>query len=155
MSNDVNTQAPNPIQMAEQITDTLWHLTQDWNDFAKSTVAHPWLQAMDSAALQLAFTLGRTTVKQHMQHLSNARKGLVPVDYYLQRALKCGLIEQPQADELHAQLTALAQRLDQHAQTVVQSANQKVAEQETKAEENRKEETISEGSSDAATAAAH
>lgn len=152
MSNEVNTQAPNPIQMAEQISDTLWHLAQGWNDFAKTTVAHPWLQAMDSVALQLAFTLGRTTVKQHMQHLSNARKALIPVDYYLQRALKRGLIEQPQVDELRAQLTALAQRLDQHAQTVMQATNKKVTEQQTKAAQKRNEDTITDTGSDTATA---
>lgn len=152
MSNEANSQTPNPIQMAEQITDALWHLTQGWSDFAKTTVAHPWLQAMDSAALQLAFTLGRTTVKQHMQHLSNARKALIPVDYYLKRAHKRGLIEQLQADELRAQLTALAQRLDQHAQTVVQATNQKVAEQQAKTDQKRKEETITDTGSDTATA---
>ena len=78
------------------------------------------------SAMQLAMSLGRNSVKEHLGRISSARKGLTPASYWLQRAMKRGLVTEEQAEGLRAQLVALANRLDEHAQTVVQETNRKI-----------------------------
>ena len=132
-------QAQTPNQMAEQLADSLWKTTAEWGEFAKSSIALPLMRAVDAIGLQLAMSLGRKQVKEHMQHVGNARKSLTPASYWLQRAIQRGLIDQAQAEHFQAQMKTLAKRLDEHAQTVVQAANEKIAEQKTKAEDTRAE----------------
>ncbi|MBI3771621.1 MAG: four helix bundle protein [Gammaproteobacteria bacterium] len=133
-------QIQNPTQIADQLADTLWSLTENWNDHAKQVIGLPLMRAIDQIGLQLALTQGRTTIKQHLQHIANARKGLAPMDYYLQRAAKRGLIEPTQIEALRAQMITLAQCLDQHSKGIVQATNKKVAEQKQRQEEKAKAE---------------
>jgi four helix bundle protein len=126
--------ASNPIQIAEHLADNLWRITQTWNDFAKTTVAVPLTRAMNEIGLQLRLTLGRTPIKQHLQHIENARRALIPVEYYLQCAHRRGLIETGQAEQLQSQMINLAQRLDRHRVAIVQAANQKIAVQKQRQE---------------------
>ncbi len=127
---EAGTQQPNLYQVSEGIANTLWRMTETWSEYAKVTMATPLMRALDSIGLQLAHTRGRTTVKQHLQHVSNARKTLVSADYYLRRAIQRGLIEPSLGEQMHVQLLNLAQRIDQHSQAIVKAANQKISEQE-------------------------
>ncbi len=120
--------ATHPLQIAEHLADSLWRMTETWNDFAKTTMAIPLIHAMDEVGLQLRLTLGRTPIKQHLQYIENARRALVPVDYYLQRAHQRGSIETVHAEQLRSRMIELAQRLDQHRLSIIQATNQKIAE---------------------------
>lgn len=131
-------QAPNSAQIVEQLADSLWNITEGWSDHAKQVIGYPLLHAIDSIGVQLAFTIGRTTVKQHLQHITNARKALIPVDYYLKRATKQGLIEQSQAEQIRVTMVDLAKQLDQHAKTIVRETNKKIAEQKQRQENQTK-----------------
>ena len=124
-----SSQVNNPRRLAEQLADALWRIAEGWNDFARTSLAVPLMRALDGIGLQLALTRGRTTVKQYLQYIANAQKGIVPVDFYLQRAARRGVLEPAQAEQFRAQLIALAQVLDQHAQSIVQATNKKIAEQ--------------------------
>ena len=119
----------NPNEMAEQLADSIWRLTADWGDFAKSSIGLPLTRSVDGVALQLAMSLGRNSVKDHLGRISSARKGLTPASYWLQRATKRGLLAEEQAERIRAQMLALANRLEEHAQAVVQATNKKIAEQ--------------------------
>ena len=129
--------ATNPIQLSEQLADSLWRLTEAWNDYAKTTIAVPLLRAMDEIGLQLRFTLGQLPLKQHLQHFENARRALIPVEYYLQQAHRRGLMESDRLESFRKELINLAQRLDQHRQAIVQAAN-KLAEQKKQQEQKAK-----------------
>ncbi len=115
-------------QLAEALADNLWVTTAEWGEFAKSSVALPLTQAVDGIGLQLVMSLGRKSMKEHMQYISNARKLLTPASYWLQRATKRGLIDAEQAQAMRAQMEALAKRLDQHAHSVMQANNEKPTE---------------------------
>ena len=150
---EINTQQQgiNPNHIADQLADTIWKTTAEWGEFAKSSVGLPLTRAVDGIGMQLAMSLGRKSVKEHLQHVSNARKNLTPASYWLQRATTRGLIDQVKAKELVEQMARLAKHLDQHAQTVVQATNEKIAEQKQKeikadAETSAKDETSSEQS---------
>lgn len=128
-----------PNQMADQLADTVWKIKEEWGEFARSSVGLPPTRAVDGIGLQLAISLGRKPVKKHLQHISNARKHLTPASYWLQRATARGLIGQ----EPFRQLADLAKRLDQHAQTVVEATNEKIAEQQQNQKETKETETAS------------
>lgn len=128
-NSESESQQPSMQQIVEHVANTLWRITETWNDYAKFAIAIPLMQALDGVGLQLAHTRGRTTVKQHLQYISNARKTLVSADYYLGRAIQRGLVELSLGGQLHAQMINLAQRIDQHSQAIVRAANQRVAEQ--------------------------
>lgn len=127
-----NSQQQNLLQLAEQFADAVWPLIESWSDFAKQTTGGPLMSALDQIGLQLTYVQGSLPVKQHLQLIGNARKGLLTVDFYLKRALRRGLLDTVQADALRAQLKDLAQRLDQHTQTVVDATNKKIAEDKEK-----------------------
>jgi len=119
-----------PNQIADQLADTIWKTTAEWGEFAKSSVGLPLTRSVDGIGMQLAMSLGRKSVKEHLQHVSNARKNLTPASYWLQRAGNRGLIKQDQVKQLAEQMAQLAKHLDQHAKTVVQATNEKLAEQQ-------------------------
>jgi len=126
----------NPNKMADQLADAIWKTTAEWGEFAKSSVGLPLTRAVDGIGMQLAMSLGRKSVKEHLQHVSNARKGLTPASYWLQRAGNRGLVDQETVKQLAEQMAQLAKYLDQHAQTVVQATNEKIAEQQKETKTN-------------------
>lgn len=83
----------NPDQIAEVLADSVWRLTETWNDFARTTMGVPLTRAMDEIGVQLRLTLGRTPIKQHLHPIETARRALIPVEYYLHRARSRGLVE--------------------------------------------------------------
>ena len=145
----------NSIQIAEQLASDLWQLAETWTDFAKTTMAIPLTRAMDEIGLQLRYTLGRTPIKQHLQHLENARKTLISVDYYLQLAQKRGLVETDHAKRLRSQMINLAQQLDRYRQAVVQATNQKIAEREQQQEKKLRAASENKEDANASTSVAH
>ena len=139
---ETGTQEQNNVninQKAERLADSLWQLTSEWGDFARSSVGLPLMQAVDSVSVQLALSLGRKPVKEHMQHVSHARRNLTPASYWLQRATIRGLIDQAQAKALVEQMTDLARHLDQHAGNIVKATNEKLAEGKAKGADTGKE----------------
>ncbi len=141
----------NPNQLADQLADSLWKITAEWGEFAKSSVGLPLTRAVDGIGIQLAMSLGRKAVKEHLQHVTNARKNLTPASYWLQRAASRGLIDQDQNKELVEQMAQLAKHLDQHVQTVVQATNEKIAEQEEKQKDTQLNTEVGEASKQTAT----
>ncbi len=111
-------------QLAEALADSAWQMTAEWGEFAKSSIGLPLTQALDGIGLQLVMSLGRKSIKEHMQFISNARKYLTPASYWLQRAAKRGLVDTEQAQAMREQMAALAKRLDQHAHSILQSSNE-------------------------------
>jgi len=109
------------LRLAEQLANELWNIAAGWDEFARTSLALPMSRAADDIGLQLALTQGRIPIKQHLRHISSARKTLLPVDYYLQRAKQRELLETTLANQLHALIRTLARRLDQHAQAIVQA----------------------------------
>jgi four helix bundle protein len=136
---DSNTQQldVNPNQLAEQLADTVWKMTAEWGEFAKTSVGLPLTRSIDGIGMQLAMSLGRKSIKEHLQHVTNARKNLTPASYWLQRAVTRGLIGEDQSRQLINQMAQLAKHLDQHAQTVVKAANEKIAEEQQKQKETK------------------
>lgn len=127
-----NNESVNPNLLIEQLSDAIWKLNDSWTEFAKTTLGMPVVKIVDEIGLQLTLTRGHNSVKDYLRYLSNARKGLVPADYYLQRAFKRGIIAQDDAEQFRAQLLQLAHWIDHQLQTVVKEANKKAAEQKQK-----------------------
>ena len=152
---DKNNQQKTPNQIADQLADSIWKITAEWDDFAKSSVGVPLGHAVDSVGLHLAMSLGQKSVKEHLQHIANARKNLTPASYWLQRALSRGLIEQDKAKQLAEQMEYLAKRLDQHAQTVIKATNEKIAEQQKQKKTNLNAEASTKADTAAEQAVAH
>lgn len=100
-----------PNQIADQLADTVWKITEQWGEFSRSSVGLPLTRAVDGIGLQLAMSLGRKPVNEHLQHTSNARKHLTPASYWLQRAAARGLIGQEPFRQLADQMADLAKRL--------------------------------------------
>ncbi len=116
-------------QQAEALADRLWTLTAEWGEFAKSGIGLPLIQAVDAIGLNLLMSLGHKSVQEHMQYISHARKRLAPASYWLQRAVKRGLVDSVDAQKINTQITELARHLDQYVQLVLQFSRQTAAQQ--------------------------
>jgi len=116
-------------QQAEALADRLWTLTAEWGEFAKSSIGLPLTQGVDAIGLNLLMSLGHKSVQEHMQYISHARKRLVPASYWLQRAVKRGLVDAADAQKINTQITELARHLDQYVQLVLQFSRQTATQQ--------------------------
>jgi|GEM_PF-3527567 len=127
-------------RQAEQLADGVWALTAEWGEFAKSSIGLALTQTVDAVGLNLLMSLGPKSVKDHMQAILRARNSLTPASYWLQRAIKRGLIAPLEGQKLNAQMTELAECLDQHTQSVLKINQQLAAQQyQTMAQDGRPE----------------
>lgn len=132
MNNEQQQNITKANQLACALADGLWELTAEWGEYAKSSVGLPLIHAVDTIGLQLIMSLGRKSINEHIQHISQARKSLTPASYWLQRAAKRGLVDPEEAQKMNAQMAELARRLDQHAHVVLQAGNEKSTVQKNK-----------------------
>jgi len=137
-----------PAYQAEQLGNLLWASVSEWGEFAQSSIGLPLIRAMDDVGLQLVMCMGRKTVKEHLQCIEEVRRGLTPVSYWLQRAIKRGLILQDKAEGLQARLVELVRHLDEQCKAVVRDANEQIAAQ-------RQGQQTEEAEAEEAAAAAH
>ena len=100
------------LQDAEEIADAVWHLVTGWNYFAKDTVAKQLVRATDSIGANIAESFGRFHYGEKINFLYYARGSTFECKYWLNRALKRGLITTEAHGEYAAKLTEIAKQIN-------------------------------------------
>ena len=65
----------NPMQISEHLADSLWRITEAWNDYARTTLAIPLTRAMDEIGLPHV----RHDSRQSQPHITLAENADRPV----------------------------------------------------------------------------
>lgn len=80
------------MQLAEAISDVIWHHVKNWEILAKRTVGEQIIKAADSIGANIAESQGRIHVNDAIRFLYISRGSLVELQYWLQRVDKRGLM---------------------------------------------------------------
>jgi four helix bundle protein len=100
------------LKEAEDISDEVWELVEQWNDFRRDTVGKQVVRSADSVGANIAEMHGRFNYGEKIQFLYYARGSLFETKYWLNRMAKRGLADKPWVEAHAARLTELARQFN-------------------------------------------
>ncbi len=100
------------LQDAEDVADNVWQQAARWDKFARDTVAGQFVRAVDSIGANIAESYGRFHYGEKLQFLYYARGSVFETKYWLNRALKRGLISEESHQSYAARLAAIARQIN-------------------------------------------
>lgn len=106
------------LKVAEDVADEVWQQASAWSHFERDTVGKQLVRAVDSIGANIAESFGRYGFGEKLQFLYFARGSLFETKYWLNRALKRGLVTNAQHALLTSQLTGVAQQINAFAKSL-------------------------------------
>jgi four helix bundle protein len=103
------------LQVAEVVADGIWEQVINWDMFPREVVGGQLARAADSIGANIAEAFGRFHYGEKLQFLYYARGSLFETKYWLNRALKRGLISGEQAEHYASQLSESGRQLNSFA----------------------------------------
>lgn len=97
---------------AELVADGVWESVAGWPEFARDTVGRQLVRAADSIGANIAEGGGRFHPGEVRQFLYYARGSLRETKFFLRRAAKRTLINEPQFHTLNNELEQLAKEIN-------------------------------------------
>lgn len=105
-------------RLAERLSDSVWDMVDDWNQFARDTVGKQIVRAADSVGANIAEGSGRGTAKDNCRMIQIARGSLYETVHFLRRAFKRRLLTDVQVRRLQPLITELGPRLNAYLTAV-------------------------------------
>lgn len=109
-------------QLSEKLSDLIWEIVQNWDDFAKRTVGVQIVDASDSVGANIAEGCGRFNYRDNGRFVKISRGSLYETKNWLRRAYRRGLLKdtdvaklKPIVDELLPKLNAFKRSIENAA----------------------------------------
>lgn len=96
------------LQKAEQLTDGVWQVVVQWDDFAKDVLGRQLVRASDSIGANIAEAFGRYNYGAKIHFLYYARGSLYETKYWLNRGVIRVLLTREWVESQTAQLTEVS-----------------------------------------------
>lgn len=106
------------LKSAEEITDSVWKVVVQWEEFAKDVVGKQIARSADSVGANIAESYGRYNFGEKLQFLYYSRGSIFETKYWLNRTRVRGLMDSKQVDEYVSRLTELARQLNTFASSL-------------------------------------
>lgn len=103
------------LKSAEEISDSVWKIVVQWDEFAKDVVGKQMTRSADSIGANIAESYGRLNFGEKLQFLYYSRGSLFETKYWLNRTRVRGLMAADVVQEYVNQLTELARQLNTFA----------------------------------------
>ena len=103
------------LKSAEEISDSVWKIVVQWDEFAKDVVGKQMTRSVDSIGANIAESYGRLNFGEKLQFLYYSRGSLFETKYWLNRTRVRGLMAADVVQEYVNQLTELARQLNTFA----------------------------------------
>lgn len=100
------------LKSAEKISDSIWKLGMQWDEFAKDVVGKQITRSADSIGANIAESFGRYNFGEKLQFLYYSRGSLFETKYWLNRAVARELMKPEEVDKFVVDLTSLAKQLN-------------------------------------------
>lgn len=100
------------LNLAEDVADNIWRMTNNWSPLAKDTVGKQIIRASDSIGANIAESYGRFHFSDKVNFLYYARGSLFETKYWLNRCASRKLMEPNQTDKLASDLGNIARQLN-------------------------------------------
>lgn len=110
-------------QSAMETGDRIWRIVGGWNDFERRTIGLQMARASDSIAANLSEGYGRYHYRENRQFCYYARGSLHELRTWLRKAADRGLIREQEFNELEADVTLLAKRLNAYITSIGRTGN--------------------------------
>jgi four helix bundle protein len=113
-------------QLAEELSDRIWNIVTGWDPFAKNTVGHQLVRAVDSIGANIAEGNGRRDTNDNRRFVRIAWGSLNETQHFLRRAYKRKLVKKEDVDVLAPIVEALGPKLNAYHQSLTpREANSK------------------------------
>lgn len=83
-------------KLSEKLSDQIWNIALEWNNFAKDTVGKQLVKAADSRGANVAEGSGRGSFVDNRRFVRMARGSLNETQHWLRRAFKRKLLTKEQ-----------------------------------------------------------
>jgi four helix bundle protein len=104
--------------LAEEISDVVWEFVSGWEHFAKTTVGHQLVRAVDSIGANIAEGYGRASPADNRRFVRTARGSLYETRHFLRRADKRRLLSREQKSRLRPLLAELLPALNAYLRSL-------------------------------------
>lgn len=118
---DLNTDSPKKIveledlrvfQLADELSDYIWEVVQQWNYFAKKTVGEQYVRAADSVGANIAEGYGRFYFQENVLFLYYSRGSLKETAFWTEKAKRRKLLTDDDYLYIRARLDSLPKELN-------------------------------------------
>jgi four helix bundle protein len=100
------------FQLAENLSDRIWHIVIKWSYFEKDTLGKQIIRASDSIGANIAEGSGRYNFADNRRFVKIARGSLHETRYWLKRAHMRQLLTNEQVDNLKSIINELSPKLN-------------------------------------------
>lgn len=100
------------FQLAENLSDRIWHIVIDWSYFEKDTLGKQIIRAADSIGANIAEGSGRYNFADNRRFVKIGRGSLHETRYWLKRAHMRHLLTNEQVDNLKPIINELSPKLN-------------------------------------------
>lgn len=105
-------------QLSEDLTDNIWEIVLEWNNFARDTVGKQLVRAADSIGANIAEGSGRKSFQDNKRFIFIARGSVNETKHWLRRAYKRNLLTTEQIDIIKPLIDELAPKLNAYANSI-------------------------------------
>src|SRR5215216_2342196 len=106
------------LKSAEEITDSIWKIVVQWDEFAKDVVGKQITRSADSVGANIAESFGRFNFGEKLQFLYYSRGSIFETKYWLNRTRVRGLMKPDEVQGYVNRLTELARQLNSFASSL-------------------------------------
>src|SRR5687768_10974592 len=106
------------LKSAEEISDAVWKIVIEWDEFAKDVVGKQIAKSADSVGANIAESFGRFNFGEKLQFLYYSRGSIFETKYWLNRTQTRGLMKPDEVQEYVNRLTELARQLNTFASSL-------------------------------------
>ena len=105
-------------RLAEQLTDEIWKIVNNWDSIAKDTVGKQIIRAADSIGANIAEGVGRGTFQDNRRFIRIARGSLYETQHWLRRAYTRNFLTTQQVDTLKPIINELSPKLNSYLNSI-------------------------------------
>jgi len=105
-------------RLAEDISDRVWLIVENWQDLARNTVGTQLIRSADSIGANIAEGAGRATYRDNCKFINYARGSLYETKHWLRRAYRRQLLPSDEVDFLKPMLDELTPRLNAYLRSI-------------------------------------
>ncbi|HDY69044.1 MAG TPA: four helix bundle protein [Candidatus Scalindua sp.] len=105
-------------QLSEKLSDEIWFIVLEWDNFAKNTVGNQIVRSADSIGANIAEGTGRGSYQDNRRFVKMARGSLYETRHWIRRATKRKLLNTEQRNELNTIIDELSPRLNAYLNSI-------------------------------------
>jgi four helix bundle protein len=114
----------NVYRLAEELSEEIWRMVQEWESLARDTVGKQIIRSADSIGANIAEGVGRGSFQDNKRFVKMARGSLYETQHWLRRAYYRQLLSQEQLDRLKPIVDELAPKLNAYLNSIGKTNDQ-------------------------------